>query len=107
MCSHLQLLEFEGSLALKLRFHIFNFSNLNEASHQSLIFTAVCLQLAMEWLRQGSSLLQLHASGGLSFLRYAAESRISHCNGSVRRVNGAVAAIFSILVVMIFLQNSF
>ena len=36
--SYLQLLEFEGSLARKLRFHIFNSWNLKEASHESFVF---------------------------------------------------------------------
>ena len=39
MCSHFQLLEFEGRLVRKLRFHIFNFWNLKEASHESFVFT--------------------------------------------------------------------
>ena len=36
--SSLQLLEFEGRLPRKLRFHIFNFWNLKEASHKSFVF---------------------------------------------------------------------
>ena len=37
-------------------------------------------------------------------LRFAAESRKSHCNGSVRRVSGAVGEqMFSVLALMIFL----
>ena len=60
--SSLQLVEFEGSLARNLRFHIFNSWNLKEALHESLRFAIQCLQIAMEWLRQGCSLRQLHAS---------------------------------------------
>ena len=36
---HLQLSLFEGSLARKLRFHIFHCQNLREVSHQSFVFT--------------------------------------------------------------------
>ena len=36
--SDLQLLELEGSIARKLRFHIFNSWNLKEASHKSSVF---------------------------------------------------------------------
>ena len=35
----LQLLELEGSLARKRRFHVFNWSNSKEASHESFVFT--------------------------------------------------------------------
>ena len=38
--SHLQLLDFEGGLARKLRFHIFNFQFLREVSHESFLFTS-------------------------------------------------------------------
>ena len=34
------LLEFEGSIARKLRFHIFNFSNLKDASHESVVIAS-------------------------------------------------------------------
>ena len=37
--SHLQLLEFEGGLARKLRFHLFSSWNLKEASQESFVFT--------------------------------------------------------------------
>ena len=50
-----------------------------------------CLQIAVEWLRQGSSLRQLRA---YYYSVFAAESRKSHCNGSVRRGNGALAVEF-------------
>ena len=36
--SSLQLLEFEGCLARKLRFHLFNSWNLKDASHESFVF---------------------------------------------------------------------
>ena len=36
-------------------------------------------------------------------LRFAAESRKSHCNGSVRRVKGALGTVFVDLALMIFL----
>ena len=36
--SSLQLVEFEGCLARKLRFHIFNSWNLKEALHESFVF---------------------------------------------------------------------
>ena len=39
MCSFLELLEFEGRLARKVRFHSFNSRNLKEASHESFVFT--------------------------------------------------------------------
>ena len=39
MRSLLDLLEFEGSLARKLRFHLFISWNLKEASHDSFVFT--------------------------------------------------------------------
>ena len=35
------------------------------------------------------------AAGCMLLLRFAAESRESHCNGNVRRVNGALGANFS------------
>ena len=35
------------------------------------------------------------AAACVILLRFAAESRKSHCNGHVRRVNGALAADFS------------
>ena len=38
--SHLQLSDFEGGLARKLRFHIFNFQILREVSHESFVFTS-------------------------------------------------------------------
>ena len=38
--SHLPFLEFEGTSARKLRLHIFNSSNLTEASHESFVFTS-------------------------------------------------------------------
>ena len=38
MRSLLELLEFEGSLARKLRFQLFNSWNLKEASHESFVF---------------------------------------------------------------------
>ena len=38
--SHLQLSDFEGGLARKLRFHIFNFQTLKEVSHESFVFTS-------------------------------------------------------------------
>ena len=38
MRSLLQLLEFEGSLTRKLRFHLFNCWNLKDASHESVVF---------------------------------------------------------------------
>ena len=43
MCSHLQLLEFDGSITVKLRFHIFNCSNLKDASHESCVFVSSTL----------------------------------------------------------------
>ena len=38
MCLRLQLLDFEGRLAQKLRFRIFNFWNLKETLHDSFVF---------------------------------------------------------------------
>ena len=41
---HLKVVVFEGSLARKLRFHIFNFQFLREVSHESFVFTSWSLQ---------------------------------------------------------------
>ena len=41
MRSMLQLLELEGSLARKRRFHFFNSWNLKEASHESVVIISV------------------------------------------------------------------
>ena len=57
-----------------------------------LRFATQCLQIAMEWLHQGFS---LHAAAACEYNGFAAESRESHCNGSVRRVNGALEADFT------------
>ena len=69
-----------------------------------LCFATQCLQIAVEWLRQGSSFA---AAACVILSRLAARSRKSHCSCSVRRVNGALAAdFFPILAVMIFLLTS-
>ena len=47
-------------------------------------FATSCLQIAVEWLRQGSSLLQLRLS-------FAAEIRKSYCSGRIKVANGALA----------------
>ena len=39
------LFEFEGTIARKLRFHIFNFSNLKEPSHENFVFTSSTFQI--------------------------------------------------------------
>ena len=39
-CSHLQLLDFDGRLAQKLRFHIFHFHFWRDVSHKSVVFTS-------------------------------------------------------------------
>ena len=46
--SHLQLALFEGSLAQKLRFHIFHFHFLREVSHQSFVFASSTFRFLRE-----------------------------------------------------------
>ena len=71
--SSLQLVEFEGSLALKLAF---------------------CYSVSADRSGMAASRLLLAAAACVILLRFAAESRKSLCNGSVRRVKGALAAKF-------------
>ena len=52
-----------------------------------------------------ASRLLLAAAACVILLRFAAESRKSHCNGSVRRVNGALVAIFFDLALMILFYS--
>ena len=88
--SSLHLSEFEGSPARKLRFHLFKSWNLKEASHESL--RSVQLNVCRS---QWNGCVKVAFCGSMVILlRFAAESRKSHCNGSVRRVNGALAANF-------------
>ena len=75
-------MEFEGRLARKLAF---------------------CNPTFADGSGMAASRLQLAAAACVILLRCAAESRKSHCNGSVRRVNGALAADFFDLALMIFL----
>ena len=56
----------------------------------------------MEWLRQGFS---LHAAAACEYNGFAAESRESHCNGSVRRVNGESKGMRENLPVLKFLTS--
>ena len=48
MLSQLQLLEFEGSLARKLRFHIFYGSDWKDVSHEGFVFTSSIV--GMSWM---------------------------------------------------------
>ena len=50
------------------------------------------LHIAVEWLRQGFSLLRVRAE---YYCVFAAESRISSYNGNMKDAKGALAAIFS------------
>ena len=43
--SHLDLLDFEGNLARKLRFHNFNSWNLKQVSHESFVFTSSTVEI--------------------------------------------------------------
>jgi len=54
--SHLPLLDFEGCLARKLRFHIFHFQFLKDVSHEmqiSIVFCKCWNGCPLEWLHQG------------------------------------------------------
>ena len=61
--------------------------------HSSIVF---CNSVAADRNGMAASRLLLLAAACVILLRFAAESRKSHCNGSVGRVNGALAAIFLI-----------
>ena len=99
--SHLQLLEFEGNLGRKLRFHIFNSWNLKEASHEHSVSACVCRS---HW--HGCVKVPRSAAASAILLRFKSESPTSHCNGCMKVANGALAAIFFILTLMIFLWKS-
>ena len=57
--------------------------------HSSIVF---CNAVSADRSGMAASRLLLAAAACVILLRFAAESRKSHCNGSVRRVNGALAA---------------
>ena len=57
-----------------------------------LRFATQCLQIAVEWLRQGSSAA---AAASVILLRFAPESRKLPWNGCVKVANGVLAADFS------------
>ena len=59
--------------------------------HSSIVF---CNSVSADRGGMAASRLLLAAAACVRLLRFAAESRKSHCNGSVRRVNGALAANF-------------
>ena len=78
-----------------------NRSNLWAAVHSSIVF---CNSVSADRSGMAASRLLLAAAACVILLRFAAESRKSHCNGSVRRVKGALGnSLFWILAPMIFL----
>ena len=68
--------------------------------HSSIVF---CNTVSADRSEMAAPRLLFAAAACAILLCFAAESRKSHCNGSVRRVKGALAAIFFDLAVMIFL----
>ena len=75
--SHLPLLKFEGRLARKLAF---------------------CNSMFADRSGMAASRLLLAAAACVILLRFAAKSRKSHCNGSVRRVKGALGTVFFLIL---------
>ena len=82
--SHLPLSLVQGSLARKLRFHIFNFQILREVSHESVVFTSSTFTCSGKshtnaWLvpRSGFGAATFYCALQLSLGR-------SHCNGCVK-----------------------
>ena len=61
--------------------------------HSSIVF---CNSVSADRSGMAASRLLLAAAACAILLRFAAESRKSHCNGSVRRVKGEKVAIFLI-----------
>ena len=59
--------------------------------HSSIVS---CNAVTADRSGMAASRLLLAAAACVILLRFAAESRKSHCNGSVRRVNGALVANF-------------
>ena len=59
--------------------------------HSSIV---LCNSVSADRSGMAASRLLLAAAACVILLRFAAESRKSHCNGSMRRVNGALAADF-------------
>ena len=53
-----------------------------------------CNSVAADRSEAAASRFLVAAAACVILLRFAAESRKSHCNGSVRRVNGALGADF-------------
>ena len=66
----------------------------------SIVF---CDSVSADRRGMAASRLLLAAAACVILLRFAAESSKSHCNGCVRRVNGALVAKFFDLAPMIFL----
>ena len=58
---------------------------------ESIVF---CNSMPADRNGMAASRFLVAAAACVPLLRFAAESRESHCNGSVRRVNGALAAVF-------------
>ena len=61
--------------------------------HSSIV---LCNSVSADRSGMAASRLLLAAAACVILLRFAAESRKSHCNGSVRRVNDALVANFLI-----------
>ena len=57
----------------------------------SIVF---CNSVSADRNGMAASRLLLAAAACVILLRFAAESRKSHCNGSVRRVKGALGTVF-------------
>ena len=87
------LLEFEGGLARKLRFHHLQLLKFEGSLALKLAF---CYSVSADPGGMAASRFLLAAAACVILLRFAAESRKSHCNGSVRRVKGEKVAIFLI-----------
>ena len=61
LLSHLQLADFEGSLARKLRCHIFSLQTLRDVSHESFVFTSFRLQTLRDSSHKSSIFLKASA----------------------------------------------
>ena len=104
---HLFNLEFEGSLARKLCFQILNSWNLKARtkasfSHLPLLKfegrlarkLAFCNSMFADRSGMAASRLLLAAAACVILLRFAAGNRKSYCNGSLKRVKGALGTVF-------------
>ena len=82
--SHLQLLAFQGGLAQKLRFHIFNCWHFKEVSHKSFVFTSSTVGISRRSRTKASfshlQLLAFHGSLAQKLFFFCG----SQCNGCVK-----------------------